>query len=103
MNKIIEKIKEFFTSLKKEKKAYLKEATTVVTSPKEEFKQNLNVKENQETIRLQNQYEKEGRAQQLSQLQKIELIQLYAKQIRQLNTEIAIEKVGSYNKSERKA
>lgn len=90
MNKIIEKIRKFFTSLKKEKKNYLKEATTIVASSKEEFKQNLNVKEKQETIRLQDQYEKEGNAEALTQPQKIELIQLYAKQIRQLDTEIAI-------------
>jgi len=46
--------------------------------------------EKQETIRLQDQYEKEGNAEALTQPQKIELIQLYAKQIRQLDTEIAI-------------
>lgn len=90
MNKIIEKIKQFFSSFQKEKKSYLPETT--ISNQKQEFKQNLNVKEEQEIRRLQQQFEKEGELKGVSAFQMIELIQLYKEQIHHLDMQLAIAK-----------
>lgn len=90
MNKIIEKIKQFFSSFQKEKKSYLPEMT--IANQKQEFKQNLNVKEEQEIVSLQKQYEQEGKLEGASVFQMIELIQLYKEQIHHLDRQIVIAK-----------
>lgn len=90
MNRIIEKIKQFFSSLKKEKKSCLPEKT--IQNQKQEFKQNLNVKEEQEIRRLQQKFEKDGTLEGASTFQMIELIQLYKEQIHRLDIQLAIAK-----------
>lgn len=92
MNKIIEKMKQFFSYLKKEKKSYLPEKTIQNQDQKQEFKESLNVKEEQETLRLQRQYEQDGTLEGASTFQMIELIQLYKEQIHRLDIQLAIAK-----------
>lgn len=94
MNKIIEKIKEFFYKIKKDKKALLVEDTNNINEKNQDnFKQNLDVKSKQKIVDLQNKYENgEILNKDLNPFQVLDLIDLYKNQINDLNTEISIKK-----------
>lgn len=94
MNKIIEKIREFFYKIKKDKKALLVEDTNNINERNQDnFKQNLDVKSKQKIVDLQNKYENgEILNKDLNPFQVLDLIDLYKNQINDLNTEISIKK-----------
>lgn len=98
MNKILNKIKEFFTKLKNGKnnvKVLVEEniSNNTTLKKKEVFKQTLDIKEEQKKLDLQKEYENgDILEKELSPLQVMELIDLYKKQISDLNKEIAIKK-----------
>lgn len=90
MNKIIEKIKEFFYKLKKDKKVLLVENTSSNNkNTLNEFKVSLDVRDEQKIADLQKKYESgEIRDKELSPFQVLDLIELYKKQISNLDIEI---------------
>lgn len=94
MNKIIEKIKEFFYKLKKDKKVLLVENTNNINERNQDyFKQSLDVKSKQKIVDIQNKYESgEISDKELNPFQVLDLIDLYKNQINDLNIEISIKK-----------
>lgn len=89
MSKIGKKIKEFFSKLKKNKKVLLEENNETNFKRTEGFKQTLTIEK--EKLELQKKYEKgEISGKELSPLQAMELVDLYKKQINDLNIEIAM-------------
>ena len=92
MNKIIEKIKEFFYKLKKDKKVLLVEDTS--NNKKNElnqFRESLDVRDEQKIADLQKKYESgEIGDKELSPFQVFDLIDLYKKQICSLDMEISL-------------
>lgn len=93
MSKIGKKIKEFFAKLKKNKKVLLEENKEPNLKKAEEFKQTLTIEKEQEKLELQKKYEKgEISEKELSPFEAMELVDLYKKQINDLNIEIAMKK-----------
>ena len=92
MNKIIEKIKEFFYRLKKDKKVLLVENTSNNSKNNlNEFKESLDARDEQKIIDLQKKYESgEIADKELSPFQVLDLIDLYKKQISKLDIEISL-------------
>ena len=94
MNNIIQKIKEFFYKLKKDKKVLLVEDTNSINEKnQDEFKKSLDVTSKQKIVDIQNKYESgEILDKELNPFQVLDLIDLYKKQINDLNIEISIKK-----------
>ena len=92
MNKIIEKIKEFFYKLKNDKKILLVENTNNNSKNKlNEFKESLDVKNEQKIVDLQKKYESgEISNKELSPFEILDLIDLYKKQMSKLDIEISL-------------
>lgn len=97
VNKLLEKLKEFFNKIKGKKTLLLKEIDIKEENSEEDrkkqFKENINVGEQQTLLNIQEKYEKEKKYEEkLSTSQITSLIQLYKKQIEDLNIEISIKK-----------
>jgi len=95
MNRIIEKIKKFFYKLKNDENLLLAENTNNADRKTSyDFKQNLDVRDEQKIIDLQRKYEiGEISDKELSPFQVLDLINLYKKQIKDLNVEISIKEL----------
>lgn len=86
MNKILEKIKQFFHKFKKEAKYLPTEKMEDEKNEQKDFKASLDVKDEQKIRILQKQYE-EGTIleEDLTPFQVMDLIELYKKQIQNLS------------------
>lgn len=95
MNKIVEKIKEFFYKLKKDKKVLLMESKSPNNkNVLNEFKESLDVRNEQKIVDLQKKYENDEISdKELSPFQVLDLIDLYKEQIDNLDMQISIKKV----------
>lgn len=94
MNKIIKKIKELFYKLKKDKKVLLVEDTNNINEKnQEEFKKSLDVTSKQKILDIQIKYESDEISdKELTPFQVLDLLDLYKKQINDLNIEMAMKK-----------
>lgn len=96
MNKFFEKIKKFIYKylIRKEKKELLEEAKNTEISEKEEnknFKEDLNAKEYQNILNIQNKYENEEiKEEELSILEIMDLIDIYKGQINEMKLELKL-------------
>lgn len=94
MNKIIKKIKELFYKLKKDKKVLLVEDTNNINEKnQEEFKKSLDVTSKQKILDIQIKYESDEISdKELTPFQVLDLLDLYKKQINDLNIEMSMKK-----------
>lgn len=96
MNKFFEKIKKFIYKylIRKEKTELLEEAKNTEISEKEEnknFKEDLNAKEYQNILNIQNKYENEEiKEEELSILEIMDLIDIYKGQINEMKLELKL-------------
>ena len=99
MSKLFEKIKRFFEKLIKKEKVMLieekkEETTESLSSEKNEFKNRLDIRKEQEIIELQKKYESgEISENKLSPIQVIQLVKLYEKQVNDLDTTIKMQEL----------
>ena len=99
MSKLFEKIKRFFEKLIKKEKVMLieekkEETTESLSSEKNEFKNRLDIRKEQEIIELQKKYESGDISEnKLSPIQVIQLLKLYEKQVNDLDTTIKMQEL----------
>lgn len=99
MSKFFEKIKKFFEKLIKKEKIMLieekkEETTESLLIEKNEFKNKLDIRKEQRVIELQNKYERgEIVEEQLNPIQLIQLVKLYEKQVKDLDTTIKMQEL----------
>ena len=100
MNKLVEMIKRFFYKIiKKEKVMLIEEKNEKIIedttlSEKNEFKNRLDIRKEQEIIELQKKYESgEIIENKLSPIQVIQLLKLYEKQVKDLDTTIKMQEL----------
>lgn len=97
MNKLLEKLKQFFNKLKGKKTPLLNQTDVEIENNKDDkkiqFKEKLNVEEKQKVFQIQRKYEKKEMSEDdITMLELIDLIELYKNQIDELDTRISLKK-----------